>query len=288
MEGGDSMKKPVVVVIVALAVLAGGMSTAWVLARRSAAIEAAKWKATEAELRAKLAAAERVPQTPPPEEPEEPPPGVPAPVTPRAPKVVVDDATSRQALLQIIEEREKQLTSAEGMLRDMQSRLQEMTTKLEQLQDQQAKLQASEAQLRERVDSLTQQAAGQEAAVKSKEVRLAEVEQSNQELRKKSDDSGRRLARLQQLAESFDELARRREAYLTNILGRYREATDLFRAVSVRLEQPRDSSVPLIGASDVSRIQNAISLAEEDMRQLRGLNTRAATLQKDLKEIGRR
>lgn len=282
------MKTWIVVLIAALALLAGGSTIGLMIQRRTAAADAAKWKATETELREKLAAALRAQQAIPADPPEEIPEGVRPTVMPRPPKVIVDDATSRQALLQIIEEREKQLTSAESALKDLQSKLQDVSGRLEQLQDQQAKLQAAESQSRERLEAMTQQAAAQDAAIKAKEARLAEVEQSNQDLRRKTDDSAKRLARLQQLADSFDELARRREAYLTNISGRYREATDLFRALSVRLEQPRDSSVPLIGASDVSRIQNAISLAEEDLRQLRSLNARSTVLQKDLRDAGRR
>ena len=280
------MKNKTVVWVAALVALIGAGSWTLISQRRSAAAEAAKWKTIEAELRQKLAAAERQPPPATTDEPEDAPKSGAPSVSTRAPKVVVDDSTSRQALLQIIEDKDRQLSAAENSLRELQAKLQEVSTRLEQVQEQQTKLQESEVQLRARIDSMTQQAAAQEASVKARETRLAEVEQSNQELRRKTDDSTKLLSRLQQLAVNLEELARRREAYLTNILGRYREATDLFRTMSVRLEQPRENGVNMVGANDVSRIQNAISLAEEDMRQLRGLNTRATTLQKDLQAIG--
>ncbi len=78
---------------------------------------------------------------------------------------------------------------------------------------------------------------------------------------------------LTKISDDFDDLNRRRDQYMTNVLRRYREVTDLYRTLSLRQEGPRD---------DLSRIQNAISLAEEDMRQLQSLNAQARRLQRDL------
>jgi hypothetical protein len=53
------------------------------------------------------------------------------------------------------------------------------------------------------------------------------------------------------------------------MLRRYKDVTEQYRALSARLDNPPDTS----------RIQDSIALAEEDMRQLAGLNAQASRLQ---------
>ena len=62
------------------------------------------------------------------------------------------------------------------------------------------------------------------------------------------------------------EVSRRRESDLSSIVSRYREATELFRAMSLRLDNPREAGSPL--SNHLSRIQQAILLAEELRKEL--------------------
>lgn len=275
-------------VAIALIAAALGAGYAWVSAqRRARETEAARWRTVEAQLRSRMAQLEK--------ERDAARAGQPVPQageTPRAtqeplPKAGPSDTAARLDLIHVLQDRERQLAAAEGSVRELQAKVQDLTAKLEGVQDQQAKLQTSELVLRDRVDALTQQSARFEAAATARQSRIAEIEAANRDFRSKAEDASKRLARLRQLSDDLEDLSRRREAYLTNISGRYREATDLFRALSVRLESPREGSTP-VTANDFSRIQNAISLADEDMRQLRGLSTRVSVLQKDLREIARK
>ncbi len=78
-------------------------------------------------------------------------------------------------------------------------------------------------------------------------------------------------------AREIEDLNRRREALVANLQRRYREVTDIYRGFSLNL-QNREQSAPAIQAGDISRIQNSIQQAEDDMRQLQGLNARMAQL----------
>jgi chromosome segregation ATPase len=271
------------IVAIVLAALAGTGIGYWRGAsiRARLAEDAARLQTSEAGLRTRLEAAEKERDSlraalaaaaghPP----------APPPVTPR-PKPNVDDSTSRQQLVQMLEERTRELEAADNSIQQLQARLAEMDAHITQLTDQQNRLQASEVELRARLDAASKQAADLDQLLKAREKRLADVEITNQQLRSRTDDSVRRLASLRKLSGDLEDLTQRREAYMTNILGRYREATDLFRAMSLRLDNLRESTT--VSGNDLSRIQNAVSLAEEDMRQLRALNTRASRLQKELK-----
>lgn len=273
------------IVAIVLAALAGAGIGYWRGAsiRARLAQDAAHLQQVEANLRTRLDAAEKErdslrAQAASAEHPPAPPPA------PR-PKPNVDDSTSRQQLVQMLEERTRELEAADNSIQQLQAKLADMDTRITQLTDQQDRLQASETELRQRLDAASKQAADLDQLLKTREKRLADVELTNQQLRSRTDDSVRRLASLRKLSGDLEDLTQRREAYMTNILGRYREATDLFRSMSLRLDNLRESTT--VSGSDLSRIQNAVSLAEEDMRQLRALNTRASRLQKELKSAAR-
>lgn len=116
--------------------------------------------------------------------------------------------------------------------------------------------------------------------MKGKNAQAMRVELANQQLRQKEDESRQRISKLLKLAEEADDLYRRREMYLSNILRRYREVTDLYRMLNQQFANPRDGAAP--ANNDLSRVQNAIYQAEDDMRQLQGLNSQAARLQKEM------
>ena len=63
------------------------------------------------------------------------------------------------------------------------------------------------------------------------------------------------------------------------MLSRYRDLNDQFRSVSGMLDT-RSRGEGAAGMPDLGRLQNAISLAEEDMRQLGNLNAQALQLQR--------
>jgi hypothetical protein len=82
-----------------------------------------------------------------------------------------------------------------------------------------------------------------------------------------------RIARLPGALTELEELNRRREAHVSNILRRYRDIADQYRAVPSGAEQ----------SAELARVSNAIQMAEEDVRQLGALNAQAARIQQRLK-----
>jgi chromosome segregation ATPase len=104
----------------------------------------------------------------------------------------------------------------------------------------------------------------------AKDARIAQLEVQMHKLRDESGANAKQAAQLTQLAADLQDIFRRRETYISNILSRYKEITEQYRVVA------------LDHTTDVARIQQALSMAEEDMRQLHSLNARALLIQRKL------
>ena len=183
---------------------------------------------------------------------------------------VPDDASTRQELLRLLDEKNAKLAVAESGMRELRERVAELEGKLAQVAREGEQLSSSQKDFKEQLDTATRMAESLREQSRGREERLAQAEVSSQELRKRSEESARKLARLGELTAQMDDVARRREVYLNNVLRRYREATELFRTLALRLDNP-----------DLSRIQQTINAADEDLRQIQTLNAQASRLQKD-------
>ena len=87
---------------------------------------------------------------------------------------------------------------------------------------------------------------------------------------------------LHKVATDLEEIFRRRQMYLNNILRRYKEVTEQYRSLSGVMDSRRDREAVPVSSAEISRIQNAISMAEEDLKQISALNTQAQRLEKKL------
>jgi hypothetical protein len=76
----------------------------------------------------------------------------------------------------------------------------------------------------------------------------------------------------------MDELARRRETYLSNLLRKYRDVNDQLRSLSARLDRFRDSNSAPSFSTDLPRLQSLVQGAEEDLRQVQSLDAQAQRL----------
>jgi hypothetical protein len=92
-----------------------------------------------------------------------------------------------------------------------------------------------------------------------------------------------RAVDLAQVIVQLQDLDSRRDALLTSIMRRYRDITSQFRAMSGMLGSNRDSNTgsPLTDAA-LTRIQSAVSSADDDLRQLNELSAQARQLEKKL------
>jgi hypothetical protein len=121
-----------------------------------------------------------------------------------------------------------------------------------------------------------------ETEVKSKTGRIVQLELAIRNLREENQESAQKTVGAARLMTELQDIQRRRDAHLANILNRYREMAEQFRDVSGALEGRQRQDAGPAGGTDVSRIQNAITLAEEDLRQLNSLQAQELRVQKKI------
>ncbi len=173
------------------------------------------------------------------------------------------------------------LASARAAGERWQDRITQLEGEIEKVKDENAVLSTRQRDLEEQAAGAGRLVDAMRAELKGKNDRLAPLELANQAMREENRQSREKLRRLAELSAQLEDVNRRRESYLTNILRRYREITDQYRALNGRGEDRPASQAP--GGTEASRIENAVSLAEEDLRQLRNLNAQAERLQRELR-----
>jgi chromosome segregation ATPase len=143
--------------------------------------------------------------------------------------------------------------------------------------------QKEQADFESRLDALKQELESAQAELQASRQRLAALEADNAKLKTDTSTGAARAAELARTVADLQDLDSRREAYLTSIMRRYRDITSQFRAMSGMLGSTRDSNTtsPFTDAA-LTRIQNAVSAAEDDLRQLTELNGQARQLEKKL------
>jgi chromosome segregation ATPase len=120
------------------------------------------------------------------------------------------------------------------------------------------------------------------AELSANDVRLARLESASARLQERATMGKQSEADLHKSIVEIEGIFRRREMYLNNILTRYKEITEQYRALSgVRDGRPDGEALRSTNA-EISRIQNTISLAEEDLKQIQVLTGQAASLQRKL------
>ena len=112
--------------------------------------------------------------------------------------------------------------------------------------------------------------------------RAAALETDNAKLKTDAAAVTTRASDVGHIIAGLQDLEHRRDVYLTSILRRYRDITGEFRAMSGMLDTSHDPGSNACSGAVLSRIQNAVSSAEDDMRQLSELNARAQKLEKQL------
>ncbi len=119
------------------------------------------------------------------------------------------------------------------------------------------------------------------AELQANSARIKQLENSNARLKEDAAAARQSTAPAQQIISDLEGIFRRRDTHLNNILRRYREITEQYRAMSGVMDSQRDRGVAT-SAAEISRIQNSIALAEEDLRQISALNAQAALLERKL------
>lgn len=138
-----------------------------------------------------------------------------------------------------------------------------------------------------RLDALQQKLDAMEADSQASRQRAAALEADNARLRSDSNEGSARAAETARVVASLQDLDRRREVYLTSLVRRYRDITSQFRAMSGMLDSSRDQSSSALSGAELTRIQNAITSADDDLRQLTDLNGQIDQLEKKLEAISK-
>ena len=183
----------------------------------------------------------------------------------------------------VIERLDRELAETRATLTDLQTQLstsndqntQALASAQQQLQKQQADSQAQIADLQKKLDDALSQ-------TDIARQRVTALEADNAKLKTDAATATTQASDVSHIVSSLQDLDRRRDVYLTSILRRYRDITGEFRAMSSMLDTSHEAGSGACSGAALSRIQNAVTSAEDDMRQLSELNARAEKLEKQL------
>jgi len=183
-----------------------------------------------------------------------------------------------------IEPPNRELGDAQASIAGLQAQLQESNEEREKALASASELQQKEKEdWKKQLDALKQDLESTQTDLQVSRQRLAALEADNAKLRNDTSTVSARAADFARVVAQLQDLESRRDAYLTSIMRRYRDITSQFRAMSGMLGSSRDSnsSSPFSDAA-LTSIQNAVSSADDDLRQLNELNAQARQLEKKL------
>ena len=132
------------------------------------------------------------------------------------------------------------------------------------------------------LDELTRQLQTAQNDAQSARQHLADFQAAADKLKSTQSSAAAQLAESTRLLATLQDLNRRRDGYISSILRRYRDLTEQFRAMSGVLASSHDQNASALSESGLTRIQSAISQADDDLRQLNDLNARALQVEKKL------
>jgi len=112
--------------------------------------------------------------------------------------------------------------------------------------------------------------------------RISQLVSENSRLLQDNTAGKQSAGELRQVTTDLEEIFRRRQMYLNNILRRYKEITEQYRSLSGVLDSRRDRETVPVSSAEILRIQNAIAMADDDLKQISALNAQAQRLEKKL------
>lgn len=165
------------------------------------------------------------------------------------------------------------LQDSAANLAKLQARVSDLESEALNLMGDRARAVSAESEARARVAELTRTVESINAERPAAEKRLRDLEAEISRLREQNAAGAQKNTQAGQLSGELRDITRRQQVYVTNILRRYREVTDMFRSLPGMLESKGDGP-------ELARIQTTISMADEDVRQLNDLSARLGRLEK--------
>ncbi|HEU0120965.1 MAG TPA: hypothetical protein VFQ91_10615 [Bryobacteraceae bacterium] len=196
----------------------------------------------------------------------------------QSPKVVrVPTGTDPSPYIRTIDELREQITSLGKDLSAAKDELARAEARITAEVAEQKKGKAEADDLREDALAARRVSDALQAELKAKSERLVKAEASENLMKERLRTAEESSTKVSASAKELEDLNRRREAYLTTLLRRYREVSDLYRNFALNA-QTRESPAAGLQAGDLSRIQSAMQQAEDDLRQMQALSARMAQL----------
>lgn len=200
-----------------------------------------------------------------------------------------EPATSTDATGGALAKRDASIKQLNNQLSEAQASITDLQSQLASANDAQAKALAEAgdrhrkelADLQSQLDNFKQQLSSAEDDLQASRQRIVALE-ANSNKAETSQASSRAAADWNRAMADFQDLQRRREVYLISIMRRYRDITSQFQAMSGTLDSSRDPNPTAFSSTALTRIQDAIALADDDLRQLNVLNDQMNQLQKKL------
>jgi len=208
------------------------------------------------------------------------PPSIPAT---SAPRVVADPAASEalSAAEQQLRRLHDSLAQSSAEATRLQGKVSDLESRVETEAETNRRLSAALEEERKNLADASQALETLRAQWKAGGARLADLESLNAKLKEEAAAGRQSSSQTQQTLSDLQNIFHRREMYLSSILRRYKEITEQYRAMS-GVRDGRDRDAAPLNSAEVSRIQNSIALAEEDLKQISALNAQAERLQKKL------
>lgn len=191
-----------------------------------------------------------------------------------------EDMARRLAEVRLLAETQDRLAETTATIEDLGQRLRDLEAVVAQTTTQNEALSASEQALKDRLAGSGRIVEALHVELDTNSDRLAKLGARNRSLRKQNTEAENKIARSSKLLRDLENVRRRQETLLTSILRRYNEVNDEYRSATLKMNSPLQGT-PTAGV-DLSRIRNAITLAEEDLRQFRNLSVQAGRIQKQL------
>ncbi len=205
----------------------------------------------------------------------------PPPAGKAAPAAHADAA--RVEAVRVTADLQKRFDALQAQVQSLQSARSDLEASIESLRADRRRLSASEADLKDALASSRRIVEAMEAELKTKTERIASQEADLRRAKDSNAAGNRRTSQVASILSSFEDLNRRRENTLTSLQRRFRDLTDSYRALALRLDTQRDSQAPVqITSGEVSRISATVQSAEDELRQLSTMNAESQRLTRRL------
>ncbi len=215
------------------------------------------------------------PAAPPAPEPAPAPASISPRVSPSAPEALALAEQRARELQESLAQSNSEVARLQAVTSELQSRTDAATAETHRLSAEQETANKNLAAANQATDALRTE-------LKTATARLAQLEGDSARWKQDGAAAKQALTQLDQTVTDLEDVFRRREIYLGNILQRYREITEQYRALSGVGDSRRDRQSAPLSSPEISHIQNAIALTEEDLRQIHALDAQVQRLEKKL------